>query len=106
MNPQMMSEMMPEKAGGKNEICVPSGALAIPGEGGNATAPEVGDTVEFTVSGKVSRTEGGELYVTPDTINGEPVESEAETPTEQDRDAQEEADIMNALKNAKEGEMQ
>jgi hypothetical protein len=35
-------------------------------------APEVGDTVDVQVSGKVSRIEGNCAYVTPDTCNGKP----------------------------------
>lgn len=104
MMPKMMPPPMPEKTGNKNEICVPANALSVPEDGGGETPPGVGDTVEFTVSGKVSRTEGGELYVTPTTINGEPVQEAPETPSEQDMDAQEEAGIMDALKNAKEGD--
>lgn len=58
------------------ELCVPANALAEAGEAGGAgIAPEVGDTVEMTLQGRVSRTEGGELYIQPMTVNGQPLEA-------------------------------
>ena len=55
------------------ELCVSAKSLAIQ-DGGESVPPAVGDTVSFTVEGKVSRIEGGEVYVTPMTANGEPLE--------------------------------
>lgn len=56
------------------ELCVPASALAEAGEAGGAgIAPDVGDSVEVTVSGRVTRTEGGQLYIQPETANGQPV---------------------------------
>ena len=57
--------------------CVPAAALAIDG-----AAPEVGDEVEYTVKGRVARIEGGETYVMPETINGQPAQTEAEPAAE------------------------
>lgn len=60
-----------EGAGGETsqkEMCVPSDVLSIDG-----TEPEVGDDVTFTVDGTVSRSENGELYITPKMINGQDV---------------------------------
>lgn len=55
---------------------MPANALAEAGEAGGAgIAPEVGDTVEMTLQGRVSRTEGGELYIQPMTVNGQPLEN-------------------------------
>lgn len=56
-----------------NELCVPAGALSDMGEGGEQMAPGVGDEVELTVTGRVTRTEGGEFYVQPLSVNGQPV---------------------------------
>ena len=54
--------------GGSMDLCLPSQNLAVEG-----VEPEVGDEVEFTVKGKVSRAEGGNTYVTPSEVNGSPV---------------------------------
>jgi|GEM_PF-2735804 len=66
--------------------CIPTAALAIDG-----TPPEVGDEVEYTVKGKVSRVEEGETYVQPTTINDQP----AALPTEESAPADD--DDMMAL---------
>ncbi len=50
------------------EMCVPGEPLAVDG-----TAPEMGDQVEFTVTGVVRRAEGGKLYIAPSAINGQPM---------------------------------
>lgn len=62
----------PKMAGpmGKDELCIPASSLDVDG-----TTPEVGDSVSFTVEGTVARSEGGDIYVKPSTINGEPVEA-------------------------------
>ena len=59
----------------KNEICVPASAVSLAGEGGESVAPEVGDAVSGTIEGKVARVEGGQVYVTLDSLNGEPIDS-------------------------------
>jgi hypothetical protein len=60
----------------RNEICVPASAVSLAGEGGESVAPEKGDAVSGTVEGKVSRSEGGKVYVTLETLNGEPLEAD------------------------------
>lgn len=57
----------------KNEICVSAEALNLAGESGGAVGPAVGDEVEFSGKGTVTRTEGGEVYFTASEINGQPV---------------------------------
>lgn len=39
----------------------------------SGVAPQEGDTVEFTVSGKVTSIDGENAQVTPDSVNGQPV---------------------------------
>lgn len=64
-----------------NSICVKLSGLALDG-----TAPQVGDQVDFTGKGKVSRIEGEEAYIDAEEINGEPVMDSAggEMPAETD----------------------
>lgn len=57
----------------KNEICVSGEALSVNAEAGGAVAPAIGDEVEFTGKGKVTRTEGGEVYFSVSEVNGQPV---------------------------------
>lgn len=57
----------------KTEICVPAAALADAGESGEGVAPAVGDSVDFTGRGTVTRAEGGNLYVQLAEVNGQPV---------------------------------
>ncbi len=63
------------------EMCVPGETLTVDG-----TAPEMGDTVEFTVRGEVKRAEGGKLYIAPSEINGQPMPemSAAEQPIDEE----------------------
>lgn len=56
---------------------IPIEALQQPDEGDQLTAPEVGDEVDFTVSGKVTRIEGAFAYVLPSTVNGQEVKGDA-----------------------------
>jgi hypothetical protein len=58
---------MPAAESAEKSHCVPAAALAIDG-----AAPEVGDEVEYTVKGRVARIEGGEAYITPEMVNGQP----------------------------------
>jgi len=75
--------MNPDAAGESTEKlhCLPVSALAVEG-----TMPEVGDSVEYTVKGRVSRIEGTEAYVMPEMVNGEPAalapEAGADAPDE------------------------
>jgi len=67
----------PAAAMNSGEVCVPVKALAMPGEDEKLINPEVGDPVEFHVGGKVSRIEGENAYVSLQTVNGDPVTTEA-----------------------------
>lgn len=63
----------------KNEICVSSEALSVNAEAGGAVAPAIGDEVEFTGTGRVTRTEGGEVYFSVSEVNGQPVMGKEES---------------------------
>ena len=58
-----------------NELCLPADAVSAAGEGEGApgVAPGVGDEVTVEVMGTVSRVEGGNVYVTAKTANGQPI---------------------------------
>lgn len=59
-----------------NELCVPASAVnEYEDDSDQAVNPGPGDTVEVTISGKVSRVEGGNVYLTPETANGEPIDA-------------------------------
>lgn len=72
-----------------NELCVPTRAVSLAGESGETVAPEVGDAVSLTVEGKIARVEGERAYVSPETANGEPVETSGppESPPEETEDS-------------------
>lgn len=63
------------------EICAPLDAFSVSG-----TPPAEGDEVEFKVKGKVSRVDGGNAYVTPETVNDQPVMSDSGAPDEGNMD--------------------
>ncbi len=88
----------------KNTMTVPAMALAVqPGGGGDAgdmsaaaagspggdgsgdagVMPQVGDTVEFTVSGTVSAIENGLAQIEPETVNGAPIDGAGDGSEEQ-----------------------
>jgi len=74
----------------KSEICVPTAALAMPGEGeGQATPPAMGDSVDFSGTATVSRIEGEEAYLQVETVNGQPVKQD--TAQEENMDQEEAA---------------
>jgi len=104
---ETMDEGMPpegneaaEASSGAMEQCLPASALAMPdGENQEELAsPEVGDTVDYQVQGKVSRVEGGNVYVMPTSINGNPVEEstpeEAAEPSPEEKDASDLAELQ------------
>lgn len=83
---------MAEPAGaGAGEVQIPAKALSINGE-----APAQGDSVSFTVEGKVTRAEGESVFVMPESVNGEPISGPA--PVAADPDAEMEAAAMTADK--------
>lgn len=45
----------------------------MPDETEQMQSPEVGDKVQYTVEGTVSRIDGDEAYVKRDTVNGQPI---------------------------------
>lgn len=82
----MMSEAdaaMPGKTGGMSEVCVPLASLAEEGADEKSANPAVGDPVDFSATGTVSRIEGGNAYVTLESVNGEPL-PENQEPSEPD----------------------
>lgn len=56
-----------------SELCIPVGALNSDTEEGGSVAPQEGDPVTVTIEGKVSRIEGGNVYLMPETANGAPI---------------------------------
>ncbi len=71
--------MMDHSNGGMDhdsEMCVPLAALAMPGDDQTMNKPAEGDPVEFRVEGKVTRIDGDNAYVMPDSINGQPAKAE------------------------------
>lgn len=69
------------------EQCVPVKALAVPEEGEQLVAPEVGDRVSYTIEGKVTRVEGEQAYVQPETVNGEAIADAKPEPTAEQQEA-------------------
>lgn len=67
-----------------SEVCIPLASLSMQGEDAKTVAPDVGDPVEFTATGTVSRVEGSNAYLTLETVNGEPVDTGAEEAPETD----------------------
>jgi hypothetical protein len=69
-----------EQGDNSQELCAPLDSLSV-----NGTPPAVGDTVEVKVGGKVSRIDGDNAYVTPDTVNGEPIQPTDNQPSDRDQ---------------------
>lgn len=61
-----------------SEWCVPLSALQMPGEDEHMNTPGVGDKVTFQAEGTVSRIEGDEAYVKPESANGKPLNEKAD----------------------------
>lgn len=55
------------------EDCIPLSSLATPDAEEQMTNPEVGDEVNYQVTGKVTRIEGENAYVQKTSINGQKV---------------------------------
>ena len=68
MDSSLSSDSGDSQSGGAQEICAPLDAFSV-----NGTPPAEGDEVEFKVKGTVSRVEGGNAYVEPETVNDSPV---------------------------------
>lgn len=58
---------------GGGEDCIPTDALAMPDEKEQMQPPEVGDEVNYQVTGTVTRIEGDNAYVKRKTVNGQEV---------------------------------
>ena len=56
---------------GPGMIWVPIGALAMPDESEQMTAPEKGDRVTMQVEGTISDIQGEQVCVTPEAVNGQ-----------------------------------
>ncbi len=56
-----------------SEVCIPVSALAAQGEDGATMAPAQGDPVSVQLEGTVSRIEGENVYITPQSANGQPL---------------------------------
>lgn len=57
-----------------NELCVPASAVSgYDDSSDSGVAPSAGDEVEVAVKGRVSRVEGGNVYLTPESANGQPI---------------------------------
>lgn len=82
------SNLSTEPETSDNEQCVPAAALAADG-----TPPAVGDEVEYTIKGKVTRVEGEMAYVDPASCNDQPIAQKPAGPDTQD-------DVMDAAKKA------
>lgn len=68
-----------------NQVCVPSSAVEAGDEDtGDQVAPSIGDEVEVTLKGKVSRVEGGNVYFTPTEANGQPLGGHESEPMGED----------------------
>jgi len=74
----------PEPAMPGKETCVPATALSA-----NGAEPEVGQEVEYTAKARITRIEGGHVYLEPTHVNGEAVVAPA-------RSAPDEDDVMRA----------
>lgn len=72
--PPMPMEEAAERPTGL-EQCIPLEALSQPDDSDQLTQPEVGDAVDFSVTGKVTRIEGDMAYVMPETVNGKEVKA-------------------------------
>lgn len=66
-----------EEAGEPGGMEIPLDALGQPDDKDQINPPEVGDTVDFSVSGKVTRIDGTTAFVQPSTINGKDVAATA-----------------------------
>jgi hypothetical protein len=64
-------EQPPEARGGAQRDEVPVDLLSMPDEEEQMTPPEVGDEVNYTVTGKVVRITGGRAVIERKTINGQ-----------------------------------
>ena len=77
------------------EQCIPLAALSQPDDSDQLTQPEVGDAVDYTVTGKVTRIEGDMAYVMAEAVNGQDVKAATPTPA-----AEAETETLQSLESA------
>jgi hypothetical protein len=90
------------KDGGMDEVgelCLPQDTVATANERDEKVAPEVGDEVRFDCVAKVTKVEGGNVYVSPTEVNGQPVGDENEEP-DKGPDADNEDSMRNMAQSA------
>jgi hypothetical protein len=88
-----------EKAPSAQELDIPADAVAIEG-----TPPEKGDEIEFTIKGRVVRSEGQNISVEPLECNGQKIDVAAEA-SESEPDEDPEASMMKAAKKADDSDL-
>lgn len=86
----MPSPSMPEMKHSGKEWCVPVSALQMPGEDEQMNSPTVGDKVSFHGEGTLTRIEGEEAYVKPESANGKPMTTEAKSVNDDEQDSEQE----------------
>lgn len=86
----------PEPDSDDREQCVPVAALAMPDDQEQMAPPEVGDKVSYQVEGTVTRVEGDEAYVQPESINGQEVGPKEAEPTPDEQDQADYQDLQGA----------
>ncbi len=73
-------------SGAMNEVCLPASSL-VAGDNEGMETPAVGDPVDFTATGTVSRLEGDNAYITLESVNGDPIASESAEPASSEPNA-------------------
>ena len=61
---------------------VPLSALANADESNQMTTPAVGDRVSYSVDGKIIRIEGDQAFIQKESVNGQELKADAESPAE------------------------
>lgn len=77
------------------QVRIPLSALAQPNQEDVMETPGAGDTITFTVDGTLDKVDGDYGLVTPNAVNGKPLEEEAQEPTPEDTTDTEGDDLQN-----------
>ncbi len=80
---------------GPGELCLPQDVVATADDKDQKVAPEVGDEVRFDCVAKVTKVDGGNIYLSPTEVNGQPVGNEDKE--EANEPAAENDDSMRAM---------
>lgn len=91
-----MNAMNPNKSS-MSEDCVSLDALSMPDEQEQMETPEVGDKVQYSVEGEITRIEGNNAYVKKAAVNGQPVEHSEPDADEAGGESDNDADNMRGL---------